>query len=327
MWNQRRDDEWIRSGDSRELPGVVDTIGMGYETLLARPQLIIPPVLLDLYLWLGVHLTSEPLMVRAGRWLRDHGSVGREVAAVVEDAGPRNLPELAALWLPTIRMPSFVASLPSDTVYRLGSWRPEVTLPWWGIIIAAVVFLLIGLVVGSEYLLAIAATTTGREASPLRRPIGETLRGALALGAWLLVVGAVALLVTWPILAGLIASSAVGAGASIWLMLMLFIPISWGFVCFFFSVQALFVDRNGPFAALRTSYQVVRNDFWRSMGVICAYFLVILGFPQVWRLLISEPVGFVIAIVGHAIIGTGMIAATMVFYRDRAVHLNMTGRN
>ena len=325
MWNQQRDD-WATPDESRELPGVVDTIGMGFEALLARPQLVLPPILLDLYLWLGVHLTSEPLMFRAARWLRERDILGEESATLLADAGPQNVQELAALWLPTVRMPSFVTTLSVDTPYRLESWRPAIALPWWGIVLAVVVFLIVGLVIGSEYLIAIVATASGREASPLRRPFRETLQGALLLAAWLLVLGAVVLLVTWPILAGLVVSSVVGAGLSFWLLLMLFIPLSWGFVCFFFSVQAMFFDRSGPLEALRASYRVVKSDFWRSLGVICAYFLVIIGFPQVWRLLISEPIGFFIAIVGHAIIGTGMIAATMVFYRDRTQRLQSAGR-
>lgn len=326
MWNGP-DNERTRTEHGAAPPGVVDSIGMGYEALLARPHLILPPVLLDLYLWLGVHLRSEPLMVTLGRWLRDGNIVSDDMARRVQESGPANLAELAAVWLPTIRMPSFISALSSEAPYRLESWRPALGLPWWGLIAAALLILAIGFVIGSEYLLAISATVTGRESSPLRRPFRETLVGALKLVGWLGVLIAVGLLVTWPLLAGIWASSALGAGASFWLLLLLFIPVSWGLVFFFFSAQAMFIDRVGPLRGLRSSYRVVRSHFWSSLGVICAYFLVTFGFPQVWRMFISEPLGIAVAILGHAIIGTGMVAATMIFYRDRARQLSIAGRN
>jgi hypothetical protein len=64
---------------------------------------------------------------------------------------------------------------------------------------------------------------------------------------------------------------------------MLLLPVSWAFVLFFFSVQAMFVDRVGPLQALRSSYRVVRSDGWNSLGIIFVpTFSLTVGFPQVW---------------------------------------------
>lgn len=325
MWNRQRD-EVGREGTEIRLPGVVDSIGFGFETLIARPQLILPPVLLDLYLWLGVNITSRPLVMRIGDWLRADPLAANGLASTVERRGVTNIQELAVLWLPTVRVPSFVAALSSETPYRLESWRPAVVLPWWGVAGTTAVLLLAALIIGSEYLIALAAAATGREASPLKRSPGDTLRGSVRLVGWVGLIVAVALLFTWPVVAAALVLSFLDAGVSGWLYVALFVPLSWGFVFFFFSIQAMFVDRVGPLVALRSSYLVVRSDFWQAFGLIVAYFLVIWGFPQVWRLLISQPVGLVIAIIGHAAIGTGMIAATMVFYRDRARQLAIAGR-
>ncbi len=325
MWN-RQPDEFNRDDEPARLPGVIDTIGLGYDTLIARPQLILPPVLLDLYLWLGVNITSRPLLAKVGDWLRDEQVSADQLASTIENRGLMNVQELAVLWLPTIQVPSFVSALSNETPYRLESWRPAVVLPWWGVALAAVVLLLAALIVGSEYLMALAATAAGREPSPLKRSPSETLRGSARLVGWTAWTAIIALLVAWPILAAAAIMSLAGAGVSGWLYVIMLLPVSWGFVFFFFSIQAMFVDGVGPLAALRSSYRVVRSDTWSALGLIVAYFLVIWGFPQVWRLLISQPIGVIIAIVGHAVIGTGMIAATMVFYRDRARQLTIAGR-
>lgn len=324
MWN-RNNSEPVRLDDRSRIPGVVDTIGIGYETLVSRPLLIVPPVILDLYLWLGVHLTAEPLTIRIGRWLRAREFPGDRAAGMVEERGVTNISEFAILWLPTVRVPSFLTTFAGDTSYRLESWRPAIALPWWGVGIAALFLLVMGLLIGAEYLTALAAATAGPDAGS-RRPGQNTLRGAMRLAGWYAVVIGVGLLAVWPVLAGYAAVSIAGGGASIWLILLLIVPLSWAFVFFFFSVQAMFVDQTGPLPALRSSYRVVRGNSWSSLGLIVAYFLVIVGFPPVWRIFASEPLGLVVAIVGHAFIVSGMIAATMVFYRDRVHQLDIAGR-
>lgn len=325
MWNRQRD-EVSRETPASRLPGVVDTIGLGYEVLLARPQLILPPILLDLYLWLGVHITSRPLLLNIGDLLRRDPVSAEGLASTVENRGVSNIQELVVLWLPTIRVPSFISALSSETSYRLEGWRPAVIMPWWGILIAAAFLLVAALVIGSEYLVGLAAVTRGREASPLQRSPKETLRGAGRLVGWMGLVLALTVLVVWPIVGAALVLSVLDAEGSGWLYLSLLFPLSWGFIFFFFSVQAMFVDQIGPLAALRSSYLVVRSDFWQAFALIIAYFLVVWGFPQVWRLLITQPLGLLVAIIGNAAIASGMIAATMVFYRDRAHQLAVAGR-
>lgn len=324
MWSWQDDDR--KNGDaSSTLPGVVDTIGTGYEALIARPQLILLPVLVDLYFWLGVHITAGPLLDQIVSWLRNDAGAPDGVVSDVEGLGITNLHELVALWLPTVHLPSFVSMLSADTSYRLDSWRPSVVFPWWGIIVAAVLLFMAGLIIGSTYLSGLASATAQKTEEASSGVGRSTIRGSLRLAGWIGVIIAIVLLATWPVLAGAATFSFLDAGVSIWFLIAVIIPILWGFVFFFFSIQAMFVDRVGPLPALRSSYLVVRSDTWRSLGLIVAYLVVVSGFPQVWRLMISQPAGLAIAIVGHAIIGTGMIAATMVFYQDRARALNIAG--
>lgn len=325
MWN-RQGNETPTSGSTSRPAGVVDTLGLGFETLLARPLLIVPPVFLDLYLWLGVHITSEPLMMRVGDWVRRQGLAGDAAVTTIEQSGTRNISELAVLWMPTIRVPSFLAAVPDETAYRLEEWRPVWSLSSWGIALLGIALLIVGLIVGAEYLLAIAAATALPSSDRQRSPGEGTIRGAWNVVSWYIVVTLLSVLILWPILASYVAAEFFGTGSSFWLVLMLLIPVSWAFVLFFFSVQAMMMDNVGPLKALRSSYRVVRSDGWNSLGIIFAYFLLMVGFPQVWVLIANQPLGLLIAIVGHACIGTGMIAATMVFYRDRVQQLAVAGR-
>lgn len=319
MWN-RRDDNGTVPESADRLPGIIDTIGMGYEALLYRPLLILPPVLIDLYLWLGVHITSQPLSLSLADWLRTRELTSGRIATFVEDTWIDNITELAVLRMPSTRLPSFVSTLSGDA-WRLESWQPSFSTGTWSVVAIGLLMLVAGLLIASEYLQAIAGAVSG----VAYRPGSNVGPGAVKLAGWYLTIGGLGLLVFWPILAGMIASELVEAGTSVWLFLMLFLPASWAFVLFFFSIQAMFMDRTGPIAALRSSYQVVRNDSWNSLGMIVAYVLLTTGFPQVWRMLIEQPAGVAVAIVGHAIISTGVIAATMVFYRDRMRRITATG--
>lgn len=320
MWNRRDESEDAEQTSPRP-PGVIDTIGLGYEALISRPVLILPPILLDLYLWFGVHATSKPISLKLAEWLREWDVTAGRMASAVEGRELRNIGELAVMRLPAPRMPSFVTSLSGDA-WRLEEWRPAFQLSAWEAGLAALVLIVLGLIIGSEYLLAIAAATSGK-----KRSFGSGVPGGVKrLLSWYLLIAALGLLVFWPALVALIATEVSGSGASIWLVLLVILPASWGFVFFFFSVQAMFLDQIGPIEAVRRSYRVVRSDSWNALGIIIAYFLLTTGFPQVWRVISSEPIGMAVAIVGHATISTGMIAATMVFYRDRMGLLSASGR-
>src|SRR5687768_6623729 len=81
---------WRRAGDTARqrpfqdeapLPGVIDTIGLGYAALWLKPQLLLPPILLDLYLWLGLRVTARPVTVRLLDWSRERGETAEAFAS------------------------------------------------------------------------------------------------------------------------------------------------------------------------------------------------------------------------------------------------------
>lgn len=63
----------------------------------------------------------------------------------------------------------------------------------------------------------------------------------------------------------------VAAGLSIFVIPGLYVFVSW-----YFALQAVAVDGRRGFAAIRTSAELVRGHWWRSLGVGIFYFLVLL---------------------------------------------------
>src|SRR4051812_41175227 len=78
------------NNQSQKAPGVTDTIAAGLTEVLMRPWLMVLPILLDLYYWIGWRLLPSALTARIARvasdelmfdkrsnmnWLRDVGKL------------------------------------------------------------------------------------------------------------------------------------------------------------------------------------------------------------------------------------------------------------
>jgi uncharacterized integral membrane protein len=80
----------------------------------------------------------------------------------------------------------------------------------------------------------------------------------------------------------------------------------------------LLLDRVGPFAALRRSARLVWRHFWGTIGLLLLAALITQGTLLIWRQLAQWPLGTLLAVLGSCYIGGGLLAARLVFYRERA---------
>lgn len=319
---RQQHEEDFRNPEQDTIPGVIDTIGLGYARLLEHPYVITIPVLIDVYLWLGVKMRAEPFTAHAAQWIAGLSGAGDSVARFLESWNGLNVFELASFRLPTVRLPTVLPLVSDDSTLSLSSLSPDLTaLPWWSVLLIGVTALAASFLIGAEYLCRLSAATAGTTHQFSVRRLVAVSR---SLVAWILILTGAFLLVTGPLIVAQIAFALVGIGTSGIITFLMTLPAALGFVVFFFSVYAIVVDRLGAMESLRASYQVVRRYLWQSAGLIAAYFLVVNAFPLVWQRLLVAPAGTLIAIIGHAFIASGMIAAAMIFYRDRARNTSLT---
>lgn len=317
-----RPERGTAADDEQPLPGVIDTIGLGYAALVARPEVVLPPILLDLYLWLGLRLTARPLTARLAAWVWDEGTASARVTRDIERWKQFNVFELLNLRLPTLRVPGLLPLLADGEPSFARTWVVG-DAAWWVVALVGVAALCAGFLIGAVYLVGVASAAAGVGAgSDALRP-AVAGRVGLAIGLWLLAILGSLALVCMPLI--LLAAAGVWFGGGAFSSLLLFglLPAAWGFMYFYFSVEALVVDRVGPFAAMRASYQVVRRYFWQSARFIGVSLLVTTGFPFALRALTHQPAGLALAIILHAFVASGMIAAAMLFYRDRARRIGL----
>jgi hypothetical protein len=321
MWNRKRRSIEVQRPAA---PGVIDTIGLAYSRLVARPWVVLGPILLDLYLWLGLRVTAGPLVLKLAELVRPVRAVGDAVADTLEARDGYNLAEFLSLQLPSLRFPTFLPLLVDHSAIALGDWSPEVNdAPWWALAVLAPLLLALGLLAGSAFLLWLGDVARGAEHRFDGRVIVETSKQLLL---WVLAAIGLLVLICWPLLVAQAAFVFAGVGSSGFIALLLLIPAGIGFVLFFFSAHAIVLDRVTAIEAFRSSYLVVRTFGTQSLGFVVSYLVVTGGFPFFWRLLISEPPGALIAIIGNAFVSSGMIAAGMIYYEDRAALVGAASR-
>lgn len=304
--------------------GVIDSISEGLSVVRRRPLLMAIPVLVDLVLWLAPRLSVEPLAARVADAMIQAGT-GTDSVESVQAAGEflvsigrdSNLFDLLANGI--VGIPSLLAAdLPGDL------WRPFAGVEVGSLPLAAVLAVVIGVVgltVGALYLTAVAAAVQGQHLSAaevLRRAWRNTLRfitAVLALAVLLVLLGVplslfmMVLMLISPTLAGL-ATSLIGL-LGVWAGL-------WALFYLFFVVDAMVLQDIGLQRSILNSVMVVRSSFWSVLGLIILLNVLAAGFTVVWHwIAAATPLGVPLAVAGNTFVGSGLVAASFVFYRGR----------
>lgn len=291
--------------------GVIDAIADGCLAVVRRPYLLLPPVALDLWYWLGDRFTPAPLLEALIHAAQQGGALP---PATVTDLraleGDLNLFSLLALGI-RVLLPGLAANSVArpwaQGVLDVGGW-PLVLVSALGLGFA-------GLFCLAFYLAGVAQAVRDEpfdlRALARRAPV-YWLR-LLGLGA---LIGGLLMLLGLPVLflAGMLAF--VGANPTALLALFIF-PMFLLYCYLALAPEAIVVSDVGPLKAVKLSVRIVRRNFWAMLGLLGATFLIAEGFPLLWVQLTPQVAGVPLAIVGNAFLGTGLTAAAMYFYRDR----------
>lgn len=321
-----------------QVSGVLETIAAGMSMVLSRPYLLVLPILVDLWTWLGVQVRATILIDAMERLLiREGGRNGREAADQLSSAGAniRVNDALAGL------TPSIFAGLPHDSVLATllsviappmtaGIDRSGVYEPWqeslgkvvtpgseFAVIGLALVFFLGATLLLTLFKVPIAQAVRGgdqRMATFLR----DVSLGWLRVLALIGLIGMLLLGVGLPVLIVAQLFTLIGIPLLALVSIALFIFGSLGGVALFFLSDAMFIYRVGPIRAARMSYAVARIDFAQSWRFAAALLLIATGLLQVWSVIVENPPGVIVALILNAALGTGLSIASMMFFHDRA---------
>lgn len=296
--------------------GVLTAFVTGFDRVAAKPLLLLPPLLLDLLLWLGPKVSIAPFIERVAAQLIPPAAADQalqeQILAFQEGlellATRFNL--LGALSSLPVGVPSLMAGMSPEgaPVAYFQSWRlsaPENILVMWLLLTA------IGLGFGAVYhrLLARAAAPEAELPSTLWA-WGRMVLAALLLYGGLLVLTAVAFLI-----AGLAALllPLLGIGVSFVAISLLF----WLLVYLIFTPHGIIRYRLGVVRAMLESALLVRWNFMATVGFLGVAVLISWVTNMVWGLAAGGSWYGLLSIVGHAFISGMLITSSYAYYQDR----------
>ena len=300
--------------------GVVDTLSTGYGVVNRRIWIVLIPVLLDLFLLFGPQLSAARLvsqtLSRASTRLAESEVLGQDQQRdFVELIEGYNL--LSALASSVVHVPSLMAAIGIRDPLR------STSVETWGALVTIFIGAVLGgLLLGSLYyaLLAQQVRDGGIGAFSPGRLLGYALRAYSRVLGYLLVLGGIGLLFGLPIgflMAGAFLMSPIVGNLAVTAVT---IGLVWAWIYLFFVPEAIFLSGVGPLRAIKNSVAVVRGNFRSAVGIVLLVTVILMGMGRVWDLLsdqVAEPWGLWLSILGNAYIASGLIAASMCFYRER----------
>jgi len=313
----------ISEGPAQGPIGVLASLAKGFDRVAARPVLILPPLVLDLLLWLGPRLGVAPFVRSTAQGLTvppgADAMVQQQISSIQEIFSELavRLNLLRSLSSLPAGIPSVMAGqMPSSAPMQIG---PQVELADPLAIFGLWLMLtLIGLGLGTWYHRTIAASVAPEsELTPLAT---GWLRMVLAavLGYVGLILGTVAILILgW---------------AAAWILPLLGVGVSfiafslffWLVVYLVFTPHGIVRYRMGLFSAMTESMLLVRWNFLPTVGFLTLAVLISWLTGLAWSLPRSASWISSLSIVGHAFVSTMLLVSSYVFYQGRREWLMRT---
>lgn len=303
------------TGGARPI-GVLRAIAQGFERVAARPSLILPPILLDLLLWLGPRLGIRSLIQRASDWLSPPAGLSGAVAeqwTLLQDS-LRQAAEGFNLMSGLSSLPVGIPSLMAGRMPQQSPWPTARGSEMEGAGEALLVFVgltALGLALGALYQLSLARALSpeARLAAPGMAALRVILFAAVLFLGYA-VVGSLMLL-----LVGVAAFLLPLLGAGV--LFLAFSLLFWIAIYVAFTPHGIVRYDFGVMRAMLESFVFVR---WNMLGTV-GFLVVALGITWlanvVWSLPANASWFALLAILGHAFVSTTLLTASYAFYQGR----------
>ncbi|HVN16305.1 MAG TPA: hypothetical protein VMT73_11235 [Anaerolineales bacterium] len=295
-------------------PGVIGSLKAGFDTVAVHITAIFLPLVLDLLLWLGPHLSVEKLFQPM---LSDIRSFGHANGVSASD-----LDQMIGIYKTVFHqfnLLSLLRTFPIGVSSLMSGLNPLATplgtptivqvhsvfdvLGWIAILT------LLGWLGGGFYFRWIASLVTPREEAI---GVQVVLQSVFLSIMWMIasfVLGIPLFLVLYLLFA---INPILGQGV----LLFLGFLSMWLVVPLFFSAHGIFIRRQNVFASVISSLQMTRFTLPTSSLFVLSVILISIGLNFVWSIPPSDSWMALIGILGHAFITTALLAASFIYYRD-----------
>ena len=299
-------------------PGVISSLKAGFDVVANHISVILFPVLLDLFLWLGPRLSVNRLLATLGEEFsflaRENIAPAAEIKRIQDSLAllidlDVNLFSLLRTF--PIGISSLISqALPSETplgVPDIQYLENAFVLIFWIFVLT-----LVGWVLGSIYFTWVAKVSLKQDGQDLLWAGKTILQSFLLSIVWTIAIFILGtpLLIVFSIFAQINQSLAQLA------LVFLALFAMWVVVPFFFSAHGIFTRRENLFRSIMGSFRLSRYTLPTSSFFVLGVLLLSQGFNSLWLVPSSASWMMLVGIIGHAFITTALLAASFVYYRD-----------
>jgi hypothetical protein len=303
-------------------PNLIGAIRSGFDAITNHIWLILFPIILDLFLWIGPRIKLTSLINNTSEELfRVSAS---QDPSLVELLGPMQeiWAEFAEQFNMLVLLRSYPVGITSLVVAKSAATSPVADLvgSWEigslsGVLLAFVVISLIGIAGGTLFFLVVAQAAVIGDIS-WKQVFSEWPWSSLQMFFLAILWTVIFLVITIPgsFLLSLVILSGVSygqcallvfAGAVFWLILPLV-----------FSPHGIVLNQNSFFESVKISANLARKTLPSTVLFVLAVFLLSKGLDILWSYPKPTSWFLLVGILGHAFVTTGLLAASFVYYRD-----------
>ncbi len=296
-------------------PGVIGALRGGFDLVSSHLSMILLPIALDAFLWIGPHLSVRSLFLSM---MSDMRTFYLQQNMPVDQVD--KLQTFMADWYASFNLLGLLRTFPIGVSSLMAGKMPvltpfgkpvviEVTSPlylfgWMGIIT------ILGWLLGSLYFRWVSRVIKGPETQQLN---GKTLFQGLFFSA---------LFFTISFVLGLPVISVLGLMGLLYpaifniVAFVIAIFSTWVIVPIFFAPHGIFLRGQNAFSSVYSSLRMARFTLPTSSLFVLAVFLISQGLNFLWAVPADDSWMTVVGILGHAFVTTALLASSFIYYRD-----------
>jgi hypothetical protein len=302
-------------------PGLFASLMAGFDSVATHIALILPPVLLDLFLWLGPHLHLknflQPVIDQLPSMANAFPTTFPDVATI--QAAWASIANQFNLFIVLRTFPVGITSLlgfEMTVSNPLGGPASLDAGSFVGILGWAVFLLFVGWSTGGIYYYWVSRVALKTEERFLWKSINQTILLSLIWIGLLFLIGLPVLVVLTILTAvsSLLGQVALFAGAII--LIWLVMPV-------FFSAHGIFSMQLDALRAILNSLRMVRFTLPNTGLFLLVFVIINQGLNFLWNTPSINSWWMLVGIAGHAFVSTALLAASFIYYRDINVWLKV----
>ena len=307
------------SSDSNiEKPSIIQALLAGFNTIANKPDLILIPIALDLFLWFGPAWRVDRVFAPFVQSLTDLPGVGSgEILTIFENYQVilqdilANFNLAVSLRTLPIGVPSLMVSKPSflnPVGYPL-TFNLDSSIQFMGVWL---LFIICGYFLGSLYFQNISKQIVGINDDNFKSLIKSFLQ--IVLMPILLII--IMIIISIPLIFLITLVTMISPAISQFILTLAIVFIIWAIMPLIFTPHGIFLYKQNLMAAMITSIKVVRISMGKTIWFFLFSYLMVEGLNYLWRSPNVDNWFLVVGILGHAFIVSAVIAASFHYYVD-----------